>query len=937
MKMTIRTSLLGALFGAAACTLPTHAQIVVHPPEAPQDGYRDYQPGISVLMTGNQVARAFGRLSMGATPSDSAQAFIAAHASRLWGVDPANLAAYGPFEQGDHLVQIMDDPDTGMARFTGVYYSQQVGGVPVYKGHLLVLTRNEQGFPAVLASSTLWNTAGMEEAVEGVDLGQLPPAKTWTRYALNQFRAQPQVGPARYVIWAGVDRVAAQQPRLAVAFTAEGGGHWDPDNHQRIEFVVDAQTGQVLHEENLILHAVTGRVTGIATQGVGADTCNPEVSQGLPYVRVTTGSTSVFADVNGNFSIPGGAAGATYSTTLVGRYFTTTNNGAATLSLSTTANDGASWNPVFNPTGTVAPELAQVNAYLQSNIIRDIVVTASPSFPTVSTQGSSFQVNVNLAQTCNAYYTGDTINFYSAGGGCANTAFSDVVAHEYGHNVVAKGGSGQGAYGEGMGDIHGFLMTDNPQTGIGFQTCANGIRTAQNTCQYSASGCSTGTTALGATCGSAIHSCGQLISGSFWDLRNRLLAAYPSDYRARLARYAVNSVLLHGAVTTINSEITVDVLTLDDDNADLADGSPNYPLINEAFSVHGLPGPALSLLGVSFPDGQPTVVNPNGSTQLKVRITPVGAQPNPSTAKLLAKVGSAPSFTEYPMTSIGNNDYLVNLPGGPCPTSVSYYVSVQTTAGTTITMPSSGAAAAYRAPVVGGFVEAANESFEVSDAGWTVGGSGDTATTGVWVRVDPVGTTAQPENDHTPAPGVNAWITGQGVVGGTVGANDVDNGVTTLTSPAFDCTTLADPYISYWRWYSNNTLNGTGTDVMPVEISNNNGATWVSLENVTENAGAWVLKEFRVADYVTPTNQVRIRFRAQDVTPGDYVEAGVDDLRVFTATCPPARPADINGDGIVDGADLGALLASWGTPVNDLNGDGTVNGADLGILLSDWG
>jgi len=51
-----------------------------------------------------------------------------------------------------------------------------------------------------------------------------------------------------------------------------------------------------------------------------------------------------------------------------------------------------------------------------------------------------------------------------------------------------------------------------------------------------------------------------------------------------------------------------------------------------------------------------------------------------------------------------------------------------------------------------------------------------------------------------------------------------------------------------------------------------------------------------------------------------------------------ACPADLNGDGIVDGADLGALLSAWGSDgAADLNGDGIVDGADLGILLSAWG
>ena len=53
----------------------------------------------------------------------------------------------------------------------------------------------------------------------------------------------------------------------------------------------------------------------------------------------------------------------------------------------------------------------------------------------------------------------------------------------------------------------------------------------------------------------------------------------------------------------------------------------------------------------------------------------------------------------------------------------------------------------------------------------------------------------------------------------------------------------------------------------------------------------------------------------------------------------PSPPGDINGDGVVDGADLAMLLGSWGPCAGcpaDINGDGIVNGADLGILLGNW-
>ena len=46
---------------------------------------------------------------------------------------------------------------------------------------------------------------------------------------------------------------------------------------------------------------------------------------------------------------------------------------------------------------------------------------------------------------------------------------------------------------------------------------------------------------------------------------------------------------------------------------------------------------------------------------------------------------------------------------------------------------------------------------------------------------------------------------------------------------------------------------------------------------------------------------------------------------------------DINGDGVVNGFDLGLLLSGWGQPgPTDLNNDGITNGFDLGVLLTNW-
>ena len=74
----------------------------------------------------------------------------------------------------------------------------------------------------------------------------------------------------------------------------------------------------------------------------------------------------------------------------------------------------------------------------------------------------------------------------------------------------------------------------------------------------------------------------------------------------------------------------------------------------------------------------------------------------------------------------------------------------------------------------------------------------------------------------------------------------------------------------------------------------------------------------------------------QDVLIGDL------SISMIVECPPPGNPADLNDDGIVDGADLGLLLGGWGlctsTPcLGDLNEDGRVDGADLGLILGEFG
>ena len=76
---------------------------------------------------------------------------------------------------------------------------------------------------------------------------------------------------------------------------------------------------------------------------------------------------------------------------------------------------------------------------------------------------------------------------------------------------------------------------------------------------------------------------------------------------------------------------------------------------------------------------------------------------------------------------------------------------------------------------------------------------------------------------------------------------------------------------------------------------------------------------------------------------GQFTAIGTD-TRIRIAAyegCPEvvSIPGDLDGDGIVNGADLSILLSSWGTsdPSADIDGDGTVGAADLSVLLGNWG
>ncbi len=190
-----------------------------------------------------------------------------------------------------------------------------------------------------------------------------------------------------------------------------------------------------------------------------------------------------------------------------------------------------------------------------------------------------------------------------------------------------------------------------------------------------------------------------------------------------------------------------------------------------------------------------------------------------------------------------------------------------------------------------------HDDFELTAGGYTLGTPND-AVTGIWDRGDPVDTGAQPGDDVTPSPGVNAWVTG--LSGPGLGDNDVDDGTTTLLSPVMDLTGIVNPTLSYWRWYSNDLGGNPGTDTFFVQVSNNAGGSWVDLDNTLTSSNAWVKRSVAISPVIPITNQMQIRFQAQDLPgAGSVVEAALDEIDIIEPTggcsgCPAPVPVGWN-------------------------------------------
>ncbi|MCP4634296.1 MAG: M4 family metallopeptidase, partial [candidate division Zixibacteria bacterium] len=498
-------------------------------------------PGVMVSQEEGRITRLYGKpMGFGSSPINTAEQFKINY-GQAFGVNGEDLKAESFLLDGRQTQPVMYDRETGEYKFTLVYYSQHQDNIPVFRADLRLLVLNQSGYPLVLASSALR------------DLGDFSVSNTAINYSLAENAARMfsndlrVVNQPRLVVWAGINDMEVQ-PSTAMEIIADNGMPATSE-YEKWLLLVDVNNGEILYSENMIIDIdIEGNVSGMATLGKAADICEEEGILGMPHIGVyIEGENPVYADENGDFIIPfAGGDMVNVISELEGQWFRVQNQGGSNARIPRTVIPPGPVNFIHNEENTEEFERAEVNGYYHANKVRDFTLTYNPDYPGL--QQTQFPVNVNLDDNCNAYYDYSSINFFTSGGGCPNTAFSTIIHHEYGHHLVAMAGSGQGQYGEGMSDVMGVLIMDDPGLAYGFfSNCEEPLRNADNGIQY--------------PCTGAIHYCGQLISGCVWDTRIALEVTYPDTYIDIISNLAVNAMLLHTG-DMITPDVTIDYLTL---------------------------------------------------------------------------------------------------------------------------------------------------------------------------------------------------------------------------------------------------------------------------------------------------------------------------------------------------------------------------------------
>ena len=375
---------------------------------------------------------------------------------------------------------------------------------------------------------------------------------------------------------------------------------------------VDAVTGEILEFRDTNHYAqATG---GVKFLGV------PQ-NRPMPFTNLSSGG---FTNSAGVYNYPGG----TVTSSLAGQYVRIVDNcGAISLSANGSGDllfGGTSGTDCTTPgVGGAGNTFSARGQFYHVNRAKEIARGWLPSNTWLNAQ---LTANVNINQTCNAFWNGSTINFYRSGGGCGNTGeIEGVSLHEYGHGLDSNDGNGaspENGTGETYGDFTAALATHTSCIGAGFLgnncggygdacTSCTGVRdidwakhasnTPHTVANFTQPRCPTSFGYVG-PCNREGHCESYVASEALWDLAARDMPN-PGSGAAwaavdRLWFLSRSTATRSFTCTTSTSPWTSNgcntgslwkvMRAVDDDNGNLADGTPNSAALYAAFNRHGI-------------------------------------------------------------------------------------------------------------------------------------------------------------------------------------------------------------------------------------------------------------------------------------------------------------------------------------------------------------